>query len=217
MILQLLSYAGLVIGFLFLVLSIASGLYYISELVEEHTEPTKRFLKKLIYSIIVIFILLVLFDSFPIKLSAFSVFTYYVYLQNLKKFPYVELTSPIFLLSIVLVIANHFLWFNHFHNPYIPPLEVRLQPDYKAPRIPEFAEICSFFGLLIWFVPFALFVSLSAHDNLLPHHQVNVQDDGKKKKNGLAKVVVANLREYIYAISRRFGYELDPNHQSIIY
>lgn len=49
MILQLLSYAGLVIGFLFLVLSIASGLYYISELVEEHTEPTKRFLKAHIF------------------------------------------------------------------------------------------------------------------------------------------------------------------------
>lgn len=219
MFLQILSYIGVVIGFLFLVLSIASGLYYISELVEEHTEPTKRFLKRVIYTIMVTFVLLMLFDKFPIKLTLFSVFSYFVYLQNLVKFPYVELTSPIFLASVVLVIANHFLWFNHFHNPEIPSLEVRLRPDYVPPYIPNFMEICSFFGLLVWFVPFALFVSLSAHDNLLPHHNV-VDANGpeqKKKKNGLAKVVVANLREYVYAISRKLGYELDPHRGSIIY
>lgn len=215
MFLQLLSYIGAIVGFVLLVLSIASGLYYISELVEEHTEPTKRLLKKLIYSIIVTFVLLLIFDRFPVKLTLFSIFSYYVYLQNLHKIPYVELSSPVFLLSCVLVISNHFLWFHHFNNPYIPPLEVRLRPDYVPPRIPTFVEICSFFGLLVWLVPFALFVSLSAHDNLLPHH-LDKPDD-KKKNNGLAKVLVGNLREYIYAISRKFGYELDPHHGSIVY
>ncbi|EGW32411.1 uncharacterized protein SPAPADRAFT_139419 [Spathaspora passalidarum NRRL Y-27907] len=217
MILKLLSYLGTVVGFLFLVLSIASGLYYISELVEEHTEPTKRFLTKLIYFIIAVFVLLIIFDGFPIKLTLLSIFSYYVYLQNLKRFPYVELTSPIFLISCVLVVANHFLWFNHFHTPYIPPLEVRLKPNYKPPHIPEFVEVCSFFGLLVWFVPFALFVSLSAHDNLLPHHVESTQDTERKKKNGLAKVVVSRIRDYIYAISRKLGYELDPHHGTIVY
>ena len=108
MFLQLLSYIGAIVGFVLLVLSIASGLYYISELVEEHTEPTKRLLKKLIYSIIVTFVLLLIFDRFPVKLTLFSIFSYYVYLQNLHKFPYVELSSPVFLLSCVLVISNHF-------------------------------------------------------------------------------------------------------------
>ncbi|CAK9436904.1 uncharacterized protein LODBEIA_P14260 [Lodderomyces beijingensis] len=218
MFLQILSYIGAVVGFLFLVLSIASGLYYISELVEEHTEPTKRFLRKLIYGIIATFALLVLFDKFPVKLSLFSIFSYYIYLQNLVKFPHVELTSPVFLSSVVLVIANHFLWFNHFHNPEIPSLDAWLRSDYVPPRIPTFLEICSFFGLLVWFIPFALFVSLSAHDNLLPHHnEVRVSEDGKKKKNGLAKVVVAGIREYIYAFSRKLGYELDPHRDSIVY
>lgn len=217
MILQLLSYAGAAVGFVFLVLAIASGLYYISELVEEHTEPTKRFLKRLIYGIMVILALLYLFDSFPFLLTTFSIFSYYVYLQNLHKFPYVQLTSPIFLASCVLVIANHFLWFNHFHNPYIPPLEVRLRADYKPPIIPSFAEVCSFFGLCVWFIPFALFVSLSAHDNLLPHHVASeVDSSGKKKNNGLAKVVVANIRDFIYSTSRKFGYELDPHHGTIV-
>ena len=156
MFLQLLSYVGVVLGFLFLVLAIALGLYYISEMVEEHTEPTKRFLKRMIQAIIVLLILLWLFDSFPFKLTAFLVVSYLIYMRNLEKFPYVQFTSPIFLLSCVLVIANHFLWFEHFHNPYIPPLDVRLNPDYQPPRIPLFTEVCSFFGLVVWLVPFAL-------------------------------------------------------------
>lgn len=213
MILQLLSYLGVVVGFIFLVLAIASGLYYISELVEEHTEPTKRLLKRLIYLILATFVLLFILDGFPFWLTTFSLVSYWVYLQNLHKFPYVQLTSPIFLVSCVLVIANHLLWFRHFHSPYIPPLEVRLKPNYQPPRIPSFMEVCAFFGLCVWFVPFALFVSLSAHDNLLPHH-VEVKD--KKKKNGLAKVFIASVRDHIYAISRNLGYELDPNHGTIV-
>ncbi|KAK6455582.1 transmembrane adaptor Erv26 [Scheffersomyces xylosifermentans] len=216
MFLEILSYVGIVVGFVFLMLSIASGLYYISELVEDHTEPTKRFLRRLIFGIIAVLILLWLVDGFSFKLTAFAVFSHWVYLQNLHKFPYVELTSPIFLASFVLVVANHFLWFNHFHNPYIPPLEVRLRPEYVPPRIPTFVEVCSFFGLLVWFIPFALFVSLSANENLLPHHIESETGKEKKKNNGLAKVVVAKFREYIYAISRKLGYELDPHYGQIV-
>lgn len=211
MFLQLLSYIGLVVGFVFLVLAIASGLYYISELVEEHTEPAKRILKRLIYGIITTHVLLLIFDKFPFWLSCFAIISNVVYLQNLHRFPYVQLSSPIFLMSCALVVCNHFLWINHFHNPYIPPLEIRLKPGYTPPKIPSFTEVCSFFGLCVWFIPFALFVSLSANDNILPHHV-----EGKKKNNGLAKVVVANIREQVYAISRALGYELDPHHGQIV-
>lgn len=214
MFLQLLAYVGIVVGFLFLVLAIALGLYYVSELVEEHTEPTKRLLKRLIYGIMVLLVLLWWFDSFPFGLTVFSVVSQAVYLQNLVRFPYVQLTSPIFLASCVLVIANHFLWFDHFHNPYIPPLEERLRPDYRPPRVPLFTEVSSFFGLVVWFVPFALFVSLSAHDNLLPHHVET--SDATKKKSGLAKVVVARVRDSVYALARQLGYELDPHYGTIV-
>lgn len=215
MFIQLLSFVGVVVGFFLLVLSIALGLYYISELVEEHTEPTKRILKKLIITDLVVFVLLWMFDSFPLKLIAFLFFSHLVYMQNLARFPYVELTSPLFLLSCVLVVANHFLWFNHFHNPSIPPIEVRLRPDYTPARIPLFAEVCSFFGICVWFVPFALFVSLSAHDNLLPHH-VESSENVRKKNTGLAKMVVGTVRDQIYSLSRACGYELDPNYGTIV-
>lgn len=225
MFLQLLSYAGIVLGFIFLTLAIASGLYYISELVEEHSAPTKRFLTRSIYSIIGIYILLWLFDGFPFLLTAFSIGTYWVYLQNLNKFPFIDLKSPVFISSCVLVIVNHYLWFQHFSNPSIPAPQYRLDPNYKAPRIATFAEVSSFFGICIWFIPFALFVSLSASDNILPTMQNDVGSNryedtsGKQKRGktqGLAKVVVGTVRDWIYSVSRTFGYELDPNHGRIV-
>ena len=214
MFLQLLSFLGVALGFLFLVLAIASGLYYISELVEEHTEPTKRLLKKVIYLIMGMFVLLLIFDNFPFKLSAFSIFSYYIYLLNLVKFPYVKFTSPVFISSCILVIFNHFLWFDYFHNPQIPSIEERLKPGYEPPRLPTFFEIGSFFGLCIWFVPFALFVSLSAHENLLPHYMENTQE--RKKNNGLAKVLVVKLRELFYSLGRKLGYDINSQKDRIV-
>ena len=40
--------------------------------------------------------------------------------------------------------------------------------DYSRGDVPTFTEIASFFGLCVWLVPFALFVSLSAGENVLP-------------------------------------------------
>lgn len=39
---------------------------------------------------------------------------------------------------------------------------------YERPEVPTFTEIASFFALNVWLVPFALFVSLSAGENVLP-------------------------------------------------
>lgn len=64
----------------------------------------------------------------------------------------------------VLVLVNHFLWFRHFSTPPSPsPSSI-----YDRPEIPTFTEIASYFGICVWLVPFALFVSLSAGENVLP-------------------------------------------------
>lgn len=212
MFLQLLAYIGIIVGFVFLTLAIASGLYYVSELVEEHTVPTKKFLTRSIYAVILIYVLLLIFDGFPWMLTLFSIATYVIYLQNLNKFPFIDLKSPIFIASCILVVINHYLWFNYFS-------EARY-----GNKIITFAEVSSFFGICIWFIPFALFVSLSASDHVLPtmNNQygggANYQDNnnGKKKGHGLAKVVVGNVRGFVYKITRTFGVELDPNHGRII-
>lgn len=224
MILKLLSYVGIVFGFVFLTLAIAAGLYYISELVEEHSTPTKRFLKRSIYVILGIYVLLWVFDGFPFLLTAFSMATYYVYLQNLTKFPYINLTGPVFISSCVLVVINHILWFRHFNSLTVAPPQMRMDSGFTPNKVPSFAEVASFFGICVWFIPFALFVSLSASDNLLPTMTNELNENGQgydsdnkgKRTQGLAKVVVGRLREQLYAFTRAFGYELDPNHGRII-
>ncbi|KAF2708577.1 DUF396-domain-containing protein [Pleomassaria siparia CBS 279.74] len=167
-ILPLLGYVGVVLGFAFLTLAIASGLYYLSELVEEHTVFAKKLLTRLIYGIIALQFLLLAVDGFPLALSGLSIASHVIYAQNLRRFPIVKLTDPLFLLSCGLVISNHYLWFRHFSAP---PSHSRASSAYPYSRdidMPSFTEIASYFGLCVWLVPFALFVSLSAGENVLP-------------------------------------------------
>lgn len=77
----------------------ASGLYYLSELVEEHTVLARKFLTRLIYTIVAIQLLLAVVDRFPILLSLLSVVSHGVYLGNLRHFPIVKLSDPVFVLS----------------------------------------------------------------------------------------------------------------------
>ncbi|KAF2810380.1 DUF396-domain-containing protein [Mytilinidion resinicola] len=165
-ILPLVGYAGVVLGFAFLTLAIASGLYYLSELVEEHTVLAKKLLTNMIYGIMGLQLLLLVVDRFPFFLSALSIVSHGVYAQNLRRFPIVKLSDPLFLVSCALVIINHYLWFLHFSSPPSRP-----PPSYPYGRdisAPSFTEIASYFGLCVWLVPFALFVSLSAGENILP-------------------------------------------------
>ena len=165
----------------------ASGLYYLSELVEEHTVFAKKILSRLIYGIIAIQILLAIVDRFPALLSLLSIGSHAVYAGNLRRFPIVKLTDPVFISSCgrghhfskptyyefanvcntVLVLVNHFLWFRHFSTPPTPTMH-RSPNRYEYIDAPSFTEVASYFGICVWLVPFALFVSLSAGENILP-------------------------------------------------
>lgn len=76
-----------------------------------------------------------------------------------------------FLLTIVLVLVDHFMWFKYFANKYY-----------------SFMSIASFFGICVWMVPFTYFISLSANDNALPSFDQN-QQDNKQKKAGILKTL----------------------------
>ncbi len=77
----------------------ASGLYYLSELVEEHTVIAKRLLTRLLYSVMVLQLLLCLVDRFPFWLTVLGIFSHFIYLGNMRRFPFVKLTDPLFLAS----------------------------------------------------------------------------------------------------------------------
>lgn len=59
--------------------------------------------------------------------------------------------------------------------------------------------IASYFGLCVWLVPFALFVSLSAGDNVLPTMGTEPARglDGKAKPQGMIKAIVSNISSAI--------------------
>lgn len=216
-ILPLLGYLGLLLGFVFLTLSIASGLYYLSELVEEHTVLSNKILHRLIYAVIATQTLLWLVDGFPLLLSVLSIGSHLVYMTNLRHFPIVKLKDPMFILSCVLVVLNHWFWFRHFSEPatYASPQYTygsRSMKDRYSTSLaqPSFTEIASYFGLCVWLVPFALFVSLSAGENVLPSmgsEYATGEREGigsesfkkayKRRNTGMAKAAVAGVREWV--------------------
>ncbi|KAI2776831.1 transmembrane adaptor Erv26 [Daldinia loculata] len=208
-ILPLVGYLGSIVGFCFLTLAIASGLYYLSELVEEHTVIAKRLLTKLIYSIIGLQLILWLIDGFPLGLTLMGIVSHVIYLGNMRRFPFVKLTDPLFIASCVLVLVNHYFWFQHFSEAQQRSYS-RLSSMYDQPDVPSFTEIASYFGLCVWLIPFALFVSLSASDNVLPTigtEQPSRDIDGKSKRQGMVKVIVDNVLSAIGEVTRLAGWK----------
>ncbi|KAF9121115.1 erv26 super protein [Mortierella sp. 14UC] len=167
--LTLISYIGTAIAFVFATLSLACGLYYLAELVEEYTVQTKRIIKGLTLGVVVLHLMLLVVDGLPFTKVMFSLACHAVYSTNLSNFPYINLVSIPFLSSVVLVLVDHFMWFQYFSSKYY-----------------SFMRIASFFGICVWLVPFTYFISLSANDNALPSFDKN-QQDNKQKKAGILK------------------------------
>ncbi|KAI0750963.1 DUF396-domain-containing protein [Daedaleopsis nitida] len=170
--LHLLSYAGAASAFVFVTLSLASGLLWISELIEEHSRLAKIIGQRCIYVIILVHFLLYFYDSLPLKHILFSVCCHIVYLQNFTPtWPFISLTSFSFLGSCTLVVVDHFLWFFYFAR-ITQEARHRAHRSYRGPPllhpVPNFGDIATFFGVCVWLAPLFLFLSLSANDNALP-------------------------------------------------
>jgi len=214
-ILPVLGYLGLALGFAFLTLSIASGLYYLSELVEEHSVLSAKVLRRLIYGIVVIQLLLALVDQFPWHLTALGIVSHLCYMSNLRHFPIVKLSDPLFILSCCLVLANHWVWFRWFSSPaaFSAPVGRAARDRYSYSGYnynqPNFTEIASYFGICVWLVPFALFVSLSAGENVLPsmgseyatgehvNSSAGFKRGHKRRNTGIAKATIAGAQNWV--------------------
>ena len=137
-------------------------------------------------------VLFCIFDGLPLHLTALGIVCHLVYLQNFSKtWPFISLTSLKFVASCILVIIDHFAWFYYFsdrakaghsNSAYSPrgyrspsayrtgSAASRLDPGNKYAGMREltFMDVATFFGACVWLVPFFLFLSLSANDNVLP-------------------------------------------------
>lgn len=119
----------------------------------------------------------------------------------------IQLALPLVLLLILLglVLLNHYMWFNHFSSVQYGAAK----SIYDAQPGPSFTEIASYFGLCVWLVPFSLFVSLSAGDNVLPtigSEEPSGASDGKNKRQGMIKVVVDTFRDWIGNLGKLTGW-----------
>ncbi|XP_070541226.1 protein TEX261-like [Ptychodera flava] len=147
----LLSWVALAIQICLVTLSLAAGLYYVAELVEEFTVMTAKVIKALLIFTTVVYVGLILFEDIPYKVTLVGLFGNGVYSLLLINFPFIEVTSPAFLLSCVMVVINHFFAFQYFASVWHP-----------------FSEVLAYFTVCLWLVPFSFFVSLSANENILP-------------------------------------------------
>ncbi|WWC67276.1 uncharacterized protein I206_101184 [Kwoniella pini CBS 10737] len=177
--LHLLAYAGGLAAFLFVTLSLASGLLWLAELIEEHSKHAKYVGIRAIYAIIALHILLWFTDSLPFLPLIFSIACHLVYLTNFSsQWPYISLTSKKFIVSCFLVIGDHFIWFFHFANLAQENKKFKTSSqryhynkNYKNSNNgnnPSFGDVAAFFAVCVWFIPLFLFLSLSANDNALP-------------------------------------------------
>ncbi|CAO3699776.1 unnamed protein product [Rhizopus microsporus] len=168
------AYIATGLAFCFFIFSLACGLYYLAELVEEHSVYTKKVIRTITYVVISLHVLFWIFDCLPFLYLLFSVLCHFVYSLNLKTFPFINLSSIAFISSCILVFADHFLWFRYFTAHYKP-----------------FMDIAAFFGLCVWLVPFAYFISLSANDNALPISDSSFIDNiPHQHKQGLLKTLL---------------------------
>lgn len=74
------------------------------------------------------------------------------YLNLLRSFPYIRSTSPSLILSGVCCVLSQILWFLWLRSTWYP-----------------FEEVCAFFFILVWLVPFIYFISISSNDTALPY------------------------------------------------
>lgn len=95
--------------------------------------------------------------------------------------------------------------------------------------MPTFTEVAAFFGIMVWLIPFSLFVSLSAGEMVLPSMtsretytvggggggpdglgdgggSKDDRDRRRKKKKGMAKAVVDGVREWMGETGELLGF-----------
>lgn len=133
-----------------------------------------------------LYVFLWLFESFPLTMILCGVLGQLCHFVILSNFPFVAFSSIQFIFGVILVIVNHYLAFSYFSSTYHPFSEVHYTSEAQGIKtlIIKMFQVISYFTLYLWLVPFSLFVSLSANDNVLP---TTAERSGNIKLNLLCK------------------------------
>ena len=149
-----LSWVSFILIAILLTISVAAGMYYVAELIEEYTTVAKRIIRLLLIIVTSLNILLILFESdFTWTLCLIGLISNVIYFFILSDFPVIGFLSPTFLFSMVLLVIHHYFAFSFFNYHYYP-----------------FPEILAYFTIFVWIIPFCFVLSLSANDYVLPQY-----------------------------------------------
>ncbi|GAV01902.1 hypothetical protein RvY_12539 [Ramazzottius varieornatus] len=166
MLLHILSWVATFIIILAATFSLAVALYFLAELVEENSVTASKVIRWMIIIDAALFLLLPIFESFPITLVISGLVAQLCHYMLMRTFPAIQIKSPWFAGTIILFLVNHYLAFRHFTEHYY-----------------AFNEAFAFFFLFMWLVPMALLVSLSANDMVLPTYSDSASSLGRSSEN----------------------------------
>ena len=145
-------YVGGYLALLLLAMCVATGLFYLAEVVEEHTRAAKQVLTVGTQAVLLLHVLLLLLDSQPVRCVLVGLAAHVCYAALLPRYPAFVPASPAFLAACALCALSHWLWAEHFW-----------QHTYASAEF-----VAGFFAVAVWAVPFGLLLSMSANDGVLP-------------------------------------------------
>lgn len=149
-----LSWVSFVLIAICLTVSVAAGMYYVAELIEEYTSVAKRIIHWILILITLLNVGLLIFEhDFTWTLCGIGLVSNVIYFMILADFPVIAFLSPTFILAVVLLFAHHYFAFSFFNYHYY-----------------QFSEIIAYFTVFVWFMPFCFVLSLSANDYVLPQY-----------------------------------------------
>ncbi|XP_020716697.1 protein TEX261 isoform X2 [Ceratitis capitata] len=168
--LYILSWVSLLIHIVFVLISIAAGLYYMAEIVEEYTQAASKLIRMMISATVFVYIMFIFFDNLPWKMILCGFAAQIFHAIIMSNFPFIRLLSFPFVGAVVFLVINHILAFQFFTSFYYP-----------------FMQVLAYFTICLWMVPISLFVSLNANDNVLPTTGQDVVTNyfNRGKKQGL--------------------------------
>ncbi|KAL5969660.1 hypothetical protein TSMEX_002594 [Taenia solium] len=150
-ILGLLSYTTIIIYAAAFLFCVSIGLFYLAELVEEHTVTTGKIIRLTLYSVITLQLTFPFLDGLSIILVAIGIVAHVSYFQLLGTYPAFNFTSFNFILNCILFIVHHIVAFTS-------------ESLYTRGAL----FVLTYFTFFVWLVPFMFLLSLSANDDTLP-------------------------------------------------
>jgi hypothetical protein len=138
----------------FLALSVASGLYFLADLAEEHSVLTKRILTYMVVVLMALHLLLWVVGDIPFLAMLVGLAAHGCYLAMMDRFPDLELLSWKSISGLILFLLSHWFWLDFLRSQNFYTLHMAL-----------------FFQTFVWIAPLGLLVSVTINESSLPFEQ----------------------------------------------